>query len=338
MSKNILAICDKEEEYVYRFQEYLNRKKVFPFQVQVFTRVDQLYLYSEKNKIDILIISESIYTEKIERMEVNQIVVLIETGILQQEGLFTIRKYQSSEKIIHEILYYYGQRNENDKQESKRLKDTKLIGIYTPVGRCLQTSFALLLGQFLAKRKNILYLNFEAFSGFGKFMKREYVSDLIDMMYLMNNLQDKFSLKFNNMIQTINGMDYIPPAFSFLDLSSVTGDKWNQFLNNIIEENYYNYIILDLSDNVQGLLPILQKCEVIYTITKEDGIAMAKIDQYEKLLKTMEYQDIIEKTRHFNFPSFKNIPYEVEQLPFCELAKYVKAIIKEDLREELSEM
>lgn len=331
-----MAICDKEEEYVYRFQEYLNRKKAFPFQVQVFTRVDQLYLFGEKNKIDILIISENIYTEKIQHMEVNHIVVLTETGIFPKEELFTIQKYQSSEKIIHEILYYYGQLNESGKQVSKQLKDTKLIGIYTPVGRCLQTSFALLLGQFLAKKKNVLYLNFEAFSGFGKFMKREYVSDLIDMMYLMNNLQDKFTLKFNDMIQTINGMDYIPPAFSFMDLSSVTGDKWIEFLNNIIGENNYDYIILDLSDNVQGLLPILQKCEVIYTITKEDGMAMAKIDQYEKLLKTMEYQDIIEKTKHFNFPAFKNIPYEVEQLPFSELAKYVKAIIKEDLREEIS--
>ncbi len=336
MSKSILAICDKEEEYVCRFQEYLNRKKAFPFQVQVFTRVDELYLFNKKNKIDILIISESVYAEEIHSMNINHVVILAEEGILSKDELFILQKYQSSEKIIHEILYYYARLNESSIEINRKLKNIKLVGIYTPVGRCLQTSFALLLGQFLAKKKNVLYLNFEAFSGFGKFMKREYVSDLIDLMYFMNNMQDKFILKFNDMIQTINGMDYVPPPFSFLDLSSVTGDKWIQFLDNIIRESNYEYIILDLSDNVQGLLQILQKCEVIYTITKEDGMAMAKVDQYEKLLRTMQYEDIIDKTKHFNFPALKNIPYEVEQLPFSELAKYVKAIIKEDLHEEIS--
>lgn len=336
MRNNILAICDNEEGYAYRFQEYLNRKKSFPFQVQVFTKIDQLCSFSKTNKIDILMVSETIYTEEIQHMNINHVVVLAETGVLSKEELFIIKKYQSSEKIIHEILYYYEKLNDCSEQLSKSCNHTKLIGIYTPVGRCLQTSFALLLGEFLAKKKRVLYLNFEAFSGFGKFMKREYTSDLIDMMYLMNNLQDKFTDKFNDMIQTINGMDYIPPAFSFLDLSSVTGDRWIQFLDSILEEKNYEYVILDLSDNIQGLLSILQKCEVIYTITREDGIAMAKMDQYEKLLKTMEFQDIMEKTKRFNFPIFKNIPYEVEQLPFCELAKYVKAIIKEDLLEEIS--
>ena len=335
MSKHIMAICDKEAEYANRFQEYLSRKKAFLFQVQIFTSPEQLLLFSEKNKIEILVISENSYSEKMNQIKTNHLVVLSEKGTTAGEDLFIIPKYQSSEKIIHEIMYYYEKLNTGN-IFLQSTKEVKMIGVYTPVGRCLQTSFSLLLGQLLSKRHKILYLNFEAFSGFGKFMKREFQTDIIDMMYLTNHMQDNFHSKFQNMVEHIHNLDYIPPAFSFMDLSAVSGEKWIQFLDTIKQMGDYEYIILDLSDNIQGLLSILQKCDTIYTLIKEDGMAMAKIDQYEKLLKTMEYQDIIDHTKRFQFPCFKSIPMEVEELPFCELAKYVKAILKEDLHEELS--
>ena len=339
MSKKIMAICDREIDYAQRFQEYLNRKVAFSFQVQVFSTPEQLLSYSKNNKIEIAILAENAYSNTINQMEANHMVILSENSInedLEDKELFTISKYQSSEKIIHEILYYYGKLNIENGKSKTLTKRAKLIGIYTPIGRCLQTSFSLLLGQLLSRKSKVLYLNFEAFSGFGKFMKREYQTDIIDMMYLMNQMQEHFPAKMHNMIEHINGLDYIPPAFSFMDLSSITGEKWIEFLECVEQEGEYDYILLDLSDNVQGLFSILQKCYKVYTLTREDGISMAKINQYEKLLHTMEYQDVIDKTRHFAFPQIKNIPVEVEQLPYCELARYVKVIMKEDLHEELS--
>lgn len=339
MSKKIMAICDREIEYARRFQEYLNRKRAFSFQVQVFSTPEQLESYSKRNRIEIAVLAENAYSSEMKQMEANHIVILSEHSEkenLKKKGLFTISKYQSSEKIIHDILSYYGKFNTENQKEEAPVSRAKLIGIYTPIGRCLQTSFALLLGQLLSRKSKVLYLNFEAFSGFSRFMKRENQTDIIDMMYLMNQLQDNFPAKMHNMIKHMNGLDYIPPAFSFMDLSSITGERWMQFLSCIEREGEYGYILLDLSDNVQGLLSILQRCHKIYTLTKEDGMSLAKIDQYEKLLHTLEYQDVIDKTRQFAFPYIKNIPMEVEQLPYCELARYVKVIMKEDFHEELS--
>jgi len=333
-----MAICDREIDYAQRFQEYLNRKVAFSFQVQVFSTPEQMLSYSQTNKIEIAILAENAYSNVVKEMEANHVVILSENSVnevMENQEYFTLSKYQSSEKIIHEILYYYGKLNTGTGKKKSGAKNAKLIGIYTPIGRCLQTSFALLLGQLLSRKSKVLYLNFEAFSGFGKFMKREYQTDLIDVMYLMNQMQENFPVKMQSMIETINGMDYIPPAFSFMDLSSIPGEKWIQFLECMELEGEYEYILLDLSDNVQGLLPILQKCYKVYTLIRNDGISMAKIDQYEKLLHTLEYQDVIEKTKHFEFPQMRNLPAEIEQLPYCELARYVKAIMKEDLHEEI---
>lgn len=289
-----MAICDREVDYANRFQEYLSRKSSLSFQIQVFSTPEQLIVYSGKNPIEILILGENVYSEQMKGVKTNHMVLLAESEYLEMEDMFIIQKYQSTEKIIREIMYYYGKLNSNGKRRKQRNKEVTLIGIYTPIGRCLQTSFSLLLGQLLSKKRKVLYLNFEAFSGFGKFMKRDYQSDLIDVMYLMNQMEENFHSKLYQMIEHINGLDYIPPAFSFMDLSSVQGEKWIQFISGICEEGDYDYIILDLSDNMQGLLSILQKCSIVFTLTKDDGISMAKIDQYRSPLSqehhTFQYQ------------------------------------------------
>ena len=93
--------------------------------MQVFTRVDELYLFNKKNKIDILIISESVYAEEIHSMNINHVVILAEEGILSKDELFILQKYQSSEKIIHEILYYYARLNESSIEINRKLKNIK---------------------------------------------------------------------------------------------------------------------------------------------------------------------------------------------------------------------
>lgn len=62
----------------------------------------------------------------------------------------------------------------------------KIIGNYSPIGRCMQTTFALSMGQILSKKHKTLYLNFESYSGFGYLLNREFASDLTDVLYYFN--------------------------------------------------------------------------------------------------------------------------------------------------------
>ena len=59
------------------------------------------------------------------------------------------------------------------------------LGVYSPVGRCLKTSFALTMGKLLAQEERVLYLNLEEFSGLSVLMKEEYKSDLSDLLYFL---------------------------------------------------------------------------------------------------------------------------------------------------------
>ncbi|MDQ9824849.1 hypothetical protein RFZ44_16190, partial [Acinetobacter sp. 163] len=57
-------------------------------------------------------------------------------------------------------------------------KTTEILGVYSPVGRCLKTSFALALGQILARERAVLYLNLEEYSGFEELIGKGFAHNL----------------------------------------------------------------------------------------------------------------------------------------------------------------
>ena len=74
-----------------------------------------------------------------------------------------INKYQSCELIMKELLEWLAKEGTLGRTGSNH-KELKLIGVYSPVGKCLKTSFAFVLGQLLSKKHKVLYLNMECYS------------------------------------------------------------------------------------------------------------------------------------------------------------------------------
>ena len=169
----------------------------------------------------------------------------------------------------------------------------QIIGIYTPVGRCLQTTFSLTLGQMLARQFKTLYLNFEIYSGFSKMLSREFNSDISDLMYYFNCAREKLVCRLESMVETIGGLDFIPPAQMIQNLNGIRGSQWLDMFHEIEKTSEYEYLILDLTDGIMDLWDVLRGCDHIYTITKGDGLAIAKIEQYEKILEDMNFTALI---------------------------------------------
>ena len=331
-----MAIFDEEKLYVHKMVDYLNSKKAFPFEIHGFTNKKELSEFSEKQEIEILLISETAFNKEVDMSKIRNTIILTEDGnLLKETPNKCIDKYQSAEAIIKETMDYYTGLRDAPGSIYLAKKQPKIIGVYSPVGRSLQTSYSLLLGQFLSRKDKAIYLNFEPFSGFGRIVKSDGKKDITDLIYFLKNNPEKFIYKLESIVQNVNGLDYIPPAFSFIDLELIAVSEWKLLLNQICRGSEYDYIILDLSDNIQGLFEILRICDHIYTITKDDGIALAKIEQYEKMLNMTEYADVLNKTRKFRFPIFRNLPIGIEQLPLSEMAEYVNKIIREDFCGEI---
>lgn len=334
MKQNILAVCDLEEMYAFRMAEYIVEKGTIPYTLHLFTEPEELKRFLEKQEVGVLLIGESALQKLPSEIPVPNVFVLEEAGREKKSEYCYINKFQSPEKIIGEMLEHMAEKGEIFPTALVQKESMKVIGIYSPIKRCLQTSFALTLGQIIARKHKVLYMNFELFSGLGQMLKREFQADLMDLVYYFQCAREKLTLKLPSMIQNINGLDFIPPGQTGPDLQQISGDNWIELLRVLEQAGEYEYLILDLTDAMNGLFELLSYCDKIYTITRDDGFAMAKIDQYERILQRNEMEDIVQKTVKCRFPFFQKLPADLNLLTHGELAGYVREIVQKDLYEE----
>lgn len=330
MKKKILALCDEEKDYLQQLTEFLQKKEAFPFEIHAYTQPTGLVEYETGKEIELLLVAETAYTYEVSRLPANQVLILGENVQSVGVGLPQTDKYQQAENIYRFIMDQYLQ---NGRVESSVLcegREAKIVGLYSPVKRCLQTSFALTLGQILAKNKKTLYISFEHYAGWNSLLRKEGGKDLSDLLGYLEE-KEKFSYRIRLIERKVGNLCYIPPVYAGQNLVYVTAAEWVRLIRRIAAEGGYDYIVLDLSESLQGVFEMLRLCDRIYTIICEDKPARSKLEQYEHLLRMQEYEDVLEKTRKQRLPRITELPGQIEQYTRGELADFVTRLVKEDL-------
>lgn len=330
MKKNILAVCDLEEEYARKLMDYLNLKENVPFEVHAFTDVEKLEEYLKNEKVDILLISENAVKDSVSDYEIGQIFVLSEgADISEVKGYKSIYKYQTTENILREVMCYYAENKEAINPRIKMVKDMDMIAVYSPVKRSLKTSFSITMGQILAEKKRTLYINLEDYAGFNTLFRTTYMTDMSDLMYYISREKPNFIWKLASMVQTMGKLEYVPPALSPIDIRNIRGEQWIRFFRELKKCNY-EAIVIDMGEAVDGVFDILRMCKKIYTPIRDDGISYAKIEQYEALLRIMDYEDVIDKTRKLSFSYFSGVEKGLDRLIHTDLGAYARMLLETD--------
>ncbi len=325
---HILAVCDKEA-YASKLVEYINRKETFPFQARFFSSMEKVKDFSDKQEIEVLLISEKMNPVEITNLQIGKTVILQETPDFETKEE-TVWKYQSCENLLKELFSLLA-KEPGKAGHIARKQGLTVIGFYSPVKRSLQTTFALTMGQLLAKKGKALYVNMEACSGLERLAGKEFTHDLSDLLYYLQNGQNGIGYYLSSITEQIGNLEMLPPMRCQSDLISISTREWLQLFYEIEVCTEYEYLLLDLSDSVQGVFELLQHCNRIFTMTAEDGVAMAKIDQYEKMLHQCHYEEIVKKTCKCKLPQFSYLPKQLDRLSGCELAEMAKEYIREEL-------
>ena len=329
MNGNILALCDREEEYSMHMSEFLNAHKEAPWKIHTYTDVESLKDFASATPIELLVVAENAYTEEVRKLPAEKVILLNESGVLRWDHVRNVNKYQQAENVYKEILSEYMEKAPEPLARLEVDYDTRLIGFFSPVHRCLQTSFALTMGQMLAMKHRTLYLNFEYCAGNPELLADVRTRDLADLIYFLNTDKERFLLRLQTMVMKKGQMDYIPPAKAGMMLPAIRAEEWTEMLSRIARSGEYEYIILDLSESIQGLVEMLRMCFKIFTLTRDDRFSRGKLAQYERMLTMSEYEDILNRTSKYKPPRFRKIPDEIELLTKGELADYVRRIIGE---------
>lgn len=326
----VIALCDTEEEYAQQMTEFIKKHKNLPWELHTYTCVEDM-LKEERGSVGMLVVAESAYRDDIRALMPERLVVLSESGVLRWENLTYVDKYQEAEEVLKCLIGIYMEIVDVQLPRIQKSRNAKavFIGNYSPVRRCLQTSFSLAMSQMLAREHPTLYLNFEQYAGNAELLPDMQTLDLADLLYFLNADRDKFRLRMQTMVKRRGSLDYIPPMKAGQNLLAVTGADWLGLLQKIEELGEYEYVILDLSECMQGLFEILRLCTRVYTLTREDRMAKSKLLQYEQILALYEYEDVLEKTRQLDVSHIRRVPGELEQLTKGDLADLVRKLIRE---------
>ena len=329
MNIPILAICDKSQEYVNSLMSLFQKKKALPFEIYGFTDKEKLNEFLQNRKLELLLITECQYEPSLKQKAIHKIIVLTEKRYTTIEEMTCICKYQAADSLYRSVMQAYSEEDNIVPLNQKENKTLQIIGVYSPVHRVLQTTLSLTMGQILAEQKKVLYINFECFSGFEQLMGKKFSGNLTDLLYFYKCDKEKLPYKLEGIVQELSGLHIIPPAGSYEDYESFQGMEWVSIIELFGKVGGYDIVLLDLSEQVRGLFQILDRCDKIYTVIKDERMAKAKLAQYELLLKRDDYGDIIAKTTKYELPIFKCLPSELERLNSCELALYAKKMLTE---------
>ena len=335
LKKNIFAVCDLEVDYALNFMDYLNHKKNIPFEIQAFTNVESLIAYGKMNHIELLLISQKAMCRQVQELEIGKIVILSE-GVHPPDldRYPSVYKYQASSDVVREVMACYGAEKAVAPAVFPVLKKTtEIYAVYSPLGRCLKTSFALTLGQILAKERAVLYLNLEEYSGFEEMLGKGFAQNLSDLLYFVRQENGNLIYKMNSMVQTINNLDFIPPVRTPEDIRGTAWEDWEKLIQEIVLHSNYEFVILDIGGAVDGTFQVLDMCRRIYMPVLSDPVSISKIAQFENLIRIWDYPQILTRTVKVRPPFHGgNVAPEnyIEGLLWSELGDYVREILRKE--------
>jgi hypothetical protein len=223
-----ICVCDSEISYGEHLMEYLRSRGNLPYEIYLYTGLDMFMAREDPNTTKLLVIAESQYGEEVEKAGFVRILLLNEssTYIEKPENM---SKYQSVEHIRDKIRQMCMEGEGDLMQSMRHGKPMKLIGVYSPVTRCLQTTFALCMGQLLAQTSPTLYLNFEAYSGLEILLERDFRGSVSDLLYYNDCAREKLAGQLQYMTEKMGKLDFLPPMESFIQIRSIRQEQRDLF-------------------------------------------------------------------------------------------------------------
>ncbi len=333
MNDLTLLICDEEEEYTRLMAEYVLKQKGLRWKVRAYTDLDELLRQEgtvEGQEGDILLLSENALKKKVPSLIAKCTVLLSENGreAIPEQGYACIFKYQGADEVIRELLDIYAATGNGLPMVTVAGK-SKVLAFYSPVHRCLQTTLALALGQRLAQKGRVLYLNFEYHAGMAGILPDGQGRDLADLVYFLNAEGEKFRLRLNSITRWYGALEYIPPMKVGQNLPCISREEWQRLIRRLDEEGEYDYLILDMSESMQGLYEILRSSSQVVTICRKDRMSTLKLTHYEQQLEMQCYKDVLDKTIKISLPFVRDLPEGPQEYTKGELSECVNALLQD---------
>ena len=318
--KPVIAVLDDDKRYADRLAQAANRSGRLPFEVIAFSSPEKLGAFSEKSPVEILLAGKGIETGG---LAVKKLFTLSE-----QPGQGEIYKYQSGEDIIREVMNTYSA--EARLPAGRGNGSCRCLAVYSPLGQCGKTSFALCLGIALAERERTLYLSLEEFSGLRALSGQECKRDISDLIYHREkgNLGEA---ALAAVVHSFGALDWVPPVRYPEDLPRNGEEALGGLVSDLIAMPGYRFLVVDMGESRHLPGGILNLADRIFMPVREDSVSVAKIREFTDYLKRVGREELLGRISKIRLPEDAPLPGEYPGNLFAgPMGSFAEALIRED--------
>ena len=289
MGKPRIIIADRDEQYIAPLLQQFIRSFYEKIDLELITDEDYLTaLFKKPQKIDILVISEELFSSDITKHNVGNIFVMTEEDTSGSTGDLTVNrifKYTSLKEIFNEII---GVSSETLSTQTDIKKETQTILVYSACGGAGKTTVALGVAACLCQNhKSVLYVDAEYIQTFQYFLSNRTA--------LPGNIASKFQIGNGELYQDLQShirhemFDYIPPFQASISAYNIDFGMFSYLIEKIKETNSYDYIVIDtdssFSDEKGQLLDQADKVFIL-TLPNEYSVFATNL-----MLKNINHSD-----------------------------------------------
>ncbi len=312
MKNVVLAIYDEELDYAAHLADYLGRKEGRFSETRIFTNEKSLKDFLEHHSIDLLLVAEVLFQKNREWNNVKQLVLLSEGTMVAEELIeqTSIYKFQSAENIRKELNEIYALNERPQGRNKKEGEQVRVIGTFSPCGGSRKTVFSIRLGEILAKKKKVLYLNLECFSGLSRQLYENSMEGISELLYYIREKNIALLQKIESMICKMGAVNTIPPVNHFRDLMEITDDDVDAIMGELKGSAIYDYIILDLGYFHISTFRWLSWCDILFLAGGEDKLSVEKKKTLRHYMQMEGREDLWERFYDIRIPNIKNMTEE----------------------------
>ena len=274
-----ILICDKDESYTSALVRYLvgSLKGV---RISYDTSLEAFR--QEEGEYRIALMTEDF----IQEMELNSRGTLIIHHVIQlcsardhgYKEYEVLYKFQSMDEFLRRL----GKVGWPEEIKNKQGKETRFVGIYSPIRHELTLPFALLYCKLLSENKRVLMMDLEENSLMRHLLGREFDANVLDCIYEMGDMNDPSV--FGDYLESYEGFQILSPVDNPTDLAGIHSEQWMQLCDLAASQNF-EYVVELFGELPQGFENFLDRMDRFVILGKPGDYYQASEARFVNFLR-----------------------------------------------------
>ena len=279
---NILAVCDPGTDFGRRLAEYAEKRAGYPFSLQVFSSLDQLFLYREKRKPEAVLLASELYREG-DWQDYDHPLFLLGSGLGREGDPPCIFRYQEADSILREILVLYRQKRPKFAMKTEK-RGFCLYAVTDAAENCRSEQLAFALAVQLAAKEKVLWLDLRTWSVVQTLYGGMDSGTLGELLYGLCRRKEDVLDQMMEKAASVQGVDVLPGIAEPADFLELTIDDWKYLFDRLKNESPYTAVLAVTGNMIQPLGAFLELFDVIWMVWEEGQMACQ--NRLEKYVKT----------------------------------------------------